>query len=177
MFGFQISAEEQERNSEWNKMDMGLHKNTGNWRSLSYCSPVKCSTTYHGTCHRTPIDPHQNIGCEWFQARIIVACGVETDKETYAYDMGAQAPLPIPQGCGTSQDVLQGLKRWSFPYVQKLHGECNKYVVCTEDIFENCTVQCFPTCKHMFHKRCLTQWLRYNASCPMCQKRIPESIS
>mmetsp|Transcript_26308 Transcript_26308/g.32259 ORF Transcript_26308/g.32259 Transcript_26308/m.32259 type:complete len:672 (-) Transcript_26308:79-2094(-) len=176
MFGFQISAEERERNSEWNKMDMGLHKNTGDWRSRSCCSPIKCGTTCHGTCHRIPIDPHQNIGREWFEARIIVACGVGADKGTYAYDMGARAPLPIPQGCGASQDVLQGLKRWSFPYVRKLHGECNECVVCTEGIFENSTVQLLPTCKHMFHERCLTQWLRRNASCPTCRKRIPESI-
>ena len=27
-------------------------------------------------------------------------------------------------------------------------------------------------CKHTFHKQCLDEWLRVNASCPTCRKSI-----
>lgn len=27
-------------------------------------------------------------------------------------------------------------------------------------------------CKHIFHKQCLDEWLRVNASCPTCRKSI-----
>lgn len=33
------------------------------------------------------------------------------------------------------------------------------------------------TCKHMFHRQCLDEWLRVNASCPTCRTSIFESTS
>jgi hypothetical protein len=37
-------------------------------------------------------------------------------------------------------------------------------------------VHILPLCDHMFHPVCITDWLRRNASCPMCRQVIPETI-
>jgi len=34
--------------------------------------------------------------------------------------------------------------------------------------------ECYETiCKHNYHRRCITEWLKFSSTCPTCRKEIP----
>ena len=47
--------------------------------------------------------------------------------------------------------------------------------VCLEDLKLNAKVYSL-TCKHTFHSRCLTKWLKDNVICPVCRNDIRPEI-
>jgi hypothetical protein len=54
--------------------------------------------------------------------------------------------------------------------------------ICHDTIAEDASsdsspmVQMLPLCDHLYHPGCILDWLRRNASCPMCRQVIPETI-
>ncbi|KAI3886799.1 hypothetical protein MKW98_017151 [Papaver atlanticum] len=42
--------------------------------------------------------------------------------------------------------------------------------ICIADFQAKDTLKSMPTCNHCFHAKCLEQWLRVNATCPVCRK-------
>jgi E3 ubiquitin-protein ligase RNF38/44 len=55
--------------------------------------------------------------------------------------------------------------------VSQLNGENSTCPICLNEMIigEEARVM---ECKHIFHKQCLDEWLRVNASCPTCRKSI-----
>ncbi|MCL7038146.1 hypothetical protein MKW94_028379 [Papaver nudicaule] len=45
-------------------------------------------------------------------------------------------------------------------------GTCS---ICLSEYCPKDTVRTIPDCKHCFHAECIDEWLRMNASCPLCR--------
>ena len=51
-------------------------------------------------------------------------------------------------------------------------SEC-KCPICLEDFVPGSVLRCMD-CTHTFHKLCLDKWLSMKATCPICQRPVPE---
>ncbi|CAI0421516.1 unnamed protein product [Linum tenue] len=45
-------------------------------------------------------------------------------------------------------------------------GPC---AICLSDYRPKDTLRCIPECNHCFHARCVDEWLRMTATCPLCR--------
>lgn len=45
--------------------------------------------------------------------------------------------------------------------------------ICLENFDSSSEVKQLPTCHHIFHTNCLTEWLLRHGNCPMCRATIP----
>ncbi len=45
--------------------------------------------------------------------------------------------------------------------------------ICLENFDSLSEVKQLPTCHHVFHTNCLTEWLLHHGNCPMCRTIIP----
>ena len=59
---------------------------------------------------------------------------------------------------------------------QELNSEGNMCPICLSEMVVGETARKLR-CDHMFHKQCVDEWLRVNASCPTCRKRIIDENS
>ena len=44
--------------------------------------------------------------------------------------------------------------------------------ICLESITSGTIVRVLPECKHIFHPKCINTWIKINANCPTCRKKI-----
>ena len=52
----------------------------------------------------------------------------------------------------------------------------SKCIICLADYAENDELRILPCAtQHHFHKACIDEWLRLNATCPNCREEIPEA--
>ena len=56
--------------------------------------------------------------------------------------------------------------------ILKESSEGVKCSVCLEKVAVGTIVRILPDCKHIFHVKCINTWLKINASCPTCRKKI-----
>ncbi|RZC84808.1 hypothetical protein C5167_047590 [Papaver somniferum] len=79
-------------------------------------------------------------------------------------------PPPIVR-TGLSDSTIQS-------YPQVILGESGRLpnpndttcAICIADFEAKDALKSMPTCNHCFHASCLEQWLRVNATCPVCRK-------
>lgn len=55
---------------------------------------------------------------------------------------------------------------------RRLEAEDALCVVCLGGYRHGTPVVLLPSCSHHFHQRCISAWLRVNASCPLCKARV-----
>ncbi|RWR90361.1 RING-H2 finger protein ATL80-like protein [Cinnamomum micranthum f. kanehirae] len=70
---------------------------------------------------------------------------------------------------GCSEDDSGEPKSTEPPYYSttaKLNSNC---AICLEDFKEGDRCQVLPSCKHMFHDRCVNAWLNKKKRCPTCR--------
>ncbi|KAF8379694.1 hypothetical protein HHK36_029138 [Tetracentron sinense] len=48
--------------------------------------------------------------------------------------------------------------------------------ICLSEYRPKDTLKCIPECKHFFHADCIDEWLRINATCPVC-RNSPQRLS
>ena len=76
-------------------------------------------------------------------------------------DMECLREVDIPSGGGAAYDSCQ-------------NTNC---VICMEEFEADKEKKiCSMPCQHIFHRQCIEQWLKNDASCPICKKRIDEEV-
>ncbi|XP_068643544.1 E3 ubiquitin-protein ligase At4g11680-like [Aristolochia californica] len=69
---------------------------------------------------------------------------------------------------GASDDQLSCLPKWKFKEVSDENSEC---CICLARYRDKEEVRQLP-CSHLFHLRCVDQWLRIISCCPLCKQEI-----
>lgn len=77
--------------------------------------------------------------------------------------MESAGPTMIP----TSQASIQSLE-------SKIIDSSDECSICLQDFKVGCEGVCMP-CSHMFHRNCITRWLRTSHYCPICRFQMPSS--
>ena len=54
---------------------------------------------------------------------------------------------------------------------KKCEGDCS---ICLKKIDAD---EIITICRHHFHRKCLNHWFEYNSICPMCRKKLDNSVS
>ncbi len=73
-------------------------------------------------------------------------------------------------------ESLSNLKQFPLSNKYCKKGKDGKYelpscCICLSEIKKGKNTILLP-CKHMFHSKCITDWLKSNNTCPMCRKEI-----
>ncbi|XP_019171280.1 PREDICTED: E3 ubiquitin-protein ligase At1g63170-like [Ipomoea nil] len=91
--------------------------------------------------------------------------------------LGYMGPITDP-GRGASDERLSTLPTWKYNQVESTisgleneHQECS---ICLASYREKEEIRQLP-CSHIFHLKCVDQWLRITSSCPLCKKKL-ESV-
>jgi hypothetical protein len=48
--------------------------------------------------------------------------------------------------------------------------------ICCDEIAPKTYVRRMPECKHMFHQKCIDNWLKMKPTCPNCNRKTREVI-
>ena len=73
------------------------------------------------------------------------------------------------------KDLLNKLPENKIDDINKLNEENKKCLICLEEYVNNDNVIYLP-CFHIFHKKCITQWIKKQANCPLCKININDII-
>jgi E3 ubiquitin-protein ligase RNF181 len=68
-----------------------------------------------------------------------------------------------------AEAAIQGLPEVTPKIKKLLQAEC---AVCLKDFDAEDKLRAMP-CAHAFHDECIFQWLRLNATCPLCRNPLP----
>lgn len=83
-------------------------------------------------------------------------------------------PLRSPTSCSSG---LDGPTIQSYPItlvgesrrLPRLHNDNNTCPICLCEYQAKETLRTIPDCNHYFHASCIDQWLKLNATCPLCR--------
>ncbi|KAM1996979.1 hypothetical protein ACFX15_029866 [Malus domestica] len=77
---------------------------------------------------------------------------------------------------GLSQDCIQKLPRSTFysSSSSNIIDSCSEFCcsICLQELKDGENARELPICGHMFHVGCIDQWLKRQASCPMCRLQV-----
>ena len=59
------------------------------------------------------------------------------------------------------------------PYIEEPSLVCS---ICCDDIAAKSSVRRMPECRHMFHQKCIDNWLKMKPTCPNCNRKTRELI-
>lgn len=48
--------------------------------------------------------------------------------------------------------------------------------ICCDEVLPKTLIRRMPECKHMFHQRCIDNWLKMKPICPNCNRKTREII-
>lgn len=54
---------------------------------------------------------------------------------------------------------------------KNIDSDCKTCTICLTGFIENDTIT-FLNCKHIFHEKCLNEWVKYNSVCPVCRSSV-----
>uniref|UniRef100_A0A1I7UXL4 RING-box protein 2 n=1 Tax=Caenorhabditis tropicalis TaxID=1561998 RepID=A0A1I7UXL4_9PELO len=99
----------------------------------------------------------------------------------------AESPMQEESGSSQKQKTSNStenrpftLKKWNALAIWAWDVECDTCAICRVHLMEEClrcqsepNADCcvvWGDCNHSFHLCCMTQWIRQNNRCPLCQK-------
>jgi len=70
------------------------------------------------------------------------------------------------------QDTKYKFEEYIKKYGHKINLESNiQCSICIDSVEKD--KFCYEKCNHVFHKKCLREWLKQNKTCPNCRKEYP----
>lgn len=87
---------------------------------------------------------------------------------------GPSAVLPQPPTAvvvtGLDESTIESYQKVVLGESRRLPGlNDTTCAICLCDYITKETIRCIPECKHCFHAECIDEWLRLNATCPVCR--------
>nr|XP_043622679.1 NEP1-interacting protein-like 1 [Erigeron canadensis] len=78
---------------------------------------------------------------------------------------------------GLSEDAINELPKRVFKKPSKTNltdDECNETncAICLQDFENNEEGRELPSCRHVFHLKCIDEWLVRQGSCPICRREV-----
>ena len=74
-------------------------------------------------------------------------------------------------------ELIVEMDEYQYKHIQKYDSrketEC---AICIEDFKGIDIIKAFYKCEHIFHKRCLLDWLKKNNTCPLCNHDLSDDI-
>lgn len=112
-----------------------------------------------------------------------MTAAVDGDSEEESIDMSYEALLELEENLGEvkkrglDETGLKDLVQTTFVECVFVDKEDSKScVVCMAEYLEEDTLIKLP-CEHHFHAKCVTDWLRNRATCPICRKAVNNNLS
>ncbi|KAK8591611.1 hypothetical protein V6N13_031650 [Hibiscus sabdariffa] len=76
-------------------------------------------------------------------------------------------------GKGLSRSCIQKLPMHKFPSVEMIKSrEESSCSICIQGLKEGEMTRNLPRCGHMFHLKCIDEWLSRQGTCPMCREHV-----
>lgn len=97
---------------------------------------------------------------------------------------GSAAPTmpPAPPNTGTSADDNRGALSTTEPTEPEAEAEVKPQsvilyseatcTICLEEYHDGDELTILQPCTHLYHKHCISEWLRSQALCPLCKRRV-----
>ncbi|XP_008791159.2 E3 ubiquitin-protein ligase At1g63170-like isoform X2 [Phoenix dactylifera] len=101
---------------------------------------------------------------------VLLCCCVPFISSTLGYNMNLASA-----DRGASDDQISRLPHWQFKKVEPMTGTASENpeccCICLAKYGDREEVRQLP-CSHLFHLRCVDQWLRIISSCPLCKQEL-----
>ncbi|XP_010266501.1 PREDICTED: putative RING-H2 finger protein ATL21A [Nelumbo nucifera] len=79
-------------------------------------------------------------------------------------------PQPVIIFTGLDESIIQSYKKLILGESRRLPGPNDRVCsICLSEYRPKETLRCIPECQHCFHADCIDEWLRLNATCPLCR--------
>ncbi|CAI9092536.1 OLC1v1027797C1 [Oldenlandia corymbosa var. corymbosa] len=85
-------------------------------------------------------------------------------------------PQPVVVVSGLDEAVIETFPKTVLGESKRLpNPEDNVCSICLGEYKPKESLRTIPACKHCFHSNCIDEWLRLNATCPVCRKNQKQS--
>ena len=75
------------------------------------------------------------------------------------------------------QDLFLEMDEYQYKHIQKYDSRKEtSCAICIEDFKGTDIIKAFYKCEHIFHKKCLKDWLQRSNKCPLCKHDLEEDI-
>lgn len=75
------------------------------------------------------------------------------------------------QQTGAQEDTIAALPTRTYTADTSVSGDENRCQICMEDFEEGDELRTLP-CFHLFHAKCVDQWLKVSSVCPTCRHKV-----
>ncbi|XBI39201.1 E3 ubiquitin-protein ligase RING1-like [Triticum dicoccoides] len=90
-------------------------------------------------------------------------------------DRSSMAALPREPAVGLGQAAIAGLPVYKYEKLSCGGGEGHECAVCLAEVRPKEVVKQLPACTHLFHDRCIDEWLWSHRTCPVCRSPVDAS--
>ncbi|XP_076886534.1 putative RING-H2 finger protein ATL21A [Bidens hawaiensis] len=93
---------------------------------------------------------------------------IENHHESINHFSIAIIPQP-PSTTGLSGPIIKSYPKTVFGESCRLPNDDNTCAICLSEYKPKESIRIIPKCKHYFHADCIDEWLKLNATCPVCR--------
>ncbi|KAM3215599.1 hypothetical protein ACQJBY_067559 [Aegilops geniculata] len=87
----------------------------------------------------------------------------------------SMAALPREPAVGLGRAAIAGLPVYKYEKLRCAGREGHECAVCLAEVRPKEVVKQLPACTHLFHDRCIDEWLWSHRTCPVCRSTVDAS--
>ncbi|KAI7725278.1 hypothetical protein M8C21_026076 [Ambrosia artemisiifolia] len=144
---------------------------------------IGCIGSSHGFPRSATYGLSLGIGVPVSVCLIGLICYAATRARNYSetrhqsMDLFSIGIIPQPSSrTGLDQTTIESYPKTTLGESCRLPTEDNTCAICLSDYKPKESLRTIPECNHYFHADCIDEWLKLNATCPVC-RNTPESSS